>query len=108
MEKDKIEIVDRYSATGTPYPTKDSCDWCEGMGVSPIYKENLNKVAVDGSVNHRLIVIGQVEADNSACQDDEFIFVRCPWCLGTRKKSPAREEILKKLEEDFPILTKQS
>ena len=30
-----VELSDRYNATGTPYPDKDSCHECEGMGLYP-------------------------------------------------------------------------
>lgn len=40
-----IEIVDRYSATGTPHPDDNSCDECEGMGMYPCQASELNKEA---------------------------------------------------------------
>lgn len=105
MEKEKIEIIDRYSATGTPYPDENSCDWCEGMGVSPLHKSEANKTAVEDGANGHLLIIGQTEQDGRPCEEDDYIFVRCPKCFGTRKKNPTPAEKLNKLLEDFGLLT---
>lgn len=85
MPKQKIEISDRYSATGTPYPDENSCDECEGMGLYPERKDNLNAEACK-SPTGRLIIIGQKEDTGSPCEEDGFVFVECPICKGTKKK----------------------
>lgn len=87
-----ITFVDRYSATGTPRPTSDSCDYCEGMGVSPQQKSTLNKDAVIAK-GGRLIVIGQHDGTDKKVpgEEDEWVFVKCPECCGSRKKQPADE-----------------
>ena len=81
----KEEITDRYKATGTPYPNKDSCDECDGMGLYPIQKNNLNKEACK-SPTGRLLIIGQKEKDRTPMKEDQFVFVQCPFCGGTKKK----------------------
>ena len=82
MEK-QIEITDRYKATGTPYPTKDSCNECDGMGVYPVSVEMLNDEAVK-SPKGRVLVIGQKDNYGSPCADDGFLFIQCPYCNGSR------------------------
>lgn len=99
---ENIEIVDRYSATGTPRPDENSCDWCEGMGVSPCRKEILNKEAVE-QTHHKLVICGQMESDNTACEEDEYVFVLCPECFGTRKKNATNEEKLAQLKAEFSL-----
>ncbi len=81
-----IEISDRYSATGTPYPDENSCDRCEGMGLYPVQAQSLNEEACK-SPTGRILVIGQKESDGTACKDDGFLFVQCPVCEGSRKRS---------------------
>ena len=78
-----IEIVDRYSATGTPYPTKDSCDECDAMGVLPCQTTELNQYACE-SPDGRVIVIGQIEKDGTPMPDDGWVFLQCPVCKGSR------------------------
>ena len=85
MAKQKIEIVDRYSATGTPYPDENSCDECEGMGLYPIKAKNLNKEACK-SPTGLAIIVGQKEKDGSPMPDDGWLMVRCPICHGSKKK----------------------
>lgn len=84
--KEKIEIVDRYSATGIPRPDANSCEECEGMGVYPTSEKELNKQAC-ASPTGKLIIIGQKERDGSPMEDDGYLFVQCPYCNGTRKKT---------------------
>jgi hypothetical protein len=98
----EIEFTDRYKATGTPYPTKDSCDWCDGVGISPMSKATANKRACLTS-HGKIIIVGQKEKDGKPCTDDQFLFVKCPECFGTRKKNPTNEEKLEKLKEMFNI-----
>ena len=82
--EEKIEIVDRYSATGTPYPDDNSCDECEGMGMYPCQASELNKEACKyGEVS----VIGQKEKDGTPMADDGWLFLRCPVCDGTKIKA---------------------
>jgi hypothetical protein len=78
-----LEIVDRYSATGTPYPTKDSCDECAAMGVLPCQVTELNKYACE-SPDGRVIVIGQKERDGTPMADDGWVFLQCPVCKGSK------------------------
>ena len=86
--KKTIQFSDRYSATGTPYPDKDSCDICDGMGLYPEQKEKLNKEAVKAK-GGRLLIIGQKEKGEKPTKEDSFVFVKCPNCCGSRKKEPA-------------------
>ena len=85
IKKIKIEFTDRYQATGIPYPDENSCDKCEGMGVYPEKKETLNEEACK-SPTGRLLIIGQKEKDGSPCKEDDYVFVQCPFCNGSRKK----------------------
>jgi len=87
----EVKITDRYSATGTPYPTSKSCDECEGMGLYPIEKSELNTEACN-SPTGRLLIIGQKEKDNTPTPEDEWVFVQCPFCNGTRIANPKTEE----------------
>ena len=91
---EKIEISDRYSATGTPYPDpKTMCEGeCDGMGVYPTQKTNLNKEAVKAK-GGRLLIIGQKRKNNEPVEEDDFVMVKCPECCGSRLKEPA--DILK-------------
>ena len=86
IKKIKIEFTDRYQATGIPYPDENSCDKCEGMGVYPEKKETLNEEACK-SPTGRLLIIGQKEKDGSPCKEDDYVFVQCPFCNGSRKKT---------------------
>lgn len=99
---ENIEFVDRYSATGTPRPDENSCGWCEGMGVSPTQTATLNAEAV-GARNGRLIIIGQKNDDDTPCEEDGYVFVRCPECFGTRKKNATPEAKLEMLKKDFSL-----
>lgn len=86
MEKGKVKMIkqtqftDRYQATGTPYPDKNSCEECEGMGIYPVKKDTLNAEALK-SPNGRLLIIGQKDTE-----EDDWVFVQCPYCNGTRIK----------------------
>lgn len=82
---EKIEFTDRYKATGIPYPDENSCNECEGMGLYPLQKERLNEKTCE-SPNGRLVIIGQKEKDGTPCREDEWVFVQCPVCEGSRKK----------------------
>lgn len=77
-------MEDRYSATGTPYPTEASCDTCDGMGLHPLSADQANQYAVE--MGGRITIIGQTEEDGSACPDDGWLFIECPACKGTRLK----------------------
>ena len=92
MEKQKYELHDRYSATGTPLPDpKTMCKGqCEGMGLHPEPKSTLNEEAARAK-GGRLMVVGQKEKDGSAVDDDPFVFVKCPDCCGSRMKEVAEE-----------------
>jgi hypothetical protein len=87
---EEIEIVDRYSATGTPYLDPDTmCTGdCEGMGLYPTEKSKLNEEAVK-AVGGRLMIIGQKEKDNTPIKEDDYVFIKCPNCCGSRLKEPA-------------------
>jgi hypothetical protein len=81
----KIQITDRYEATGTPYPDKNSCEECDGMGCYPLQKATLNKEACKAP-DGKLLILGQKEKNGKPCEEDGWIFVRCHYCNGTRKK----------------------
>lgn len=87
-----IEVFDRYSATGTPYPVKGkSCDTCEGMGIYPEQVETLNTEAVKAK-GGRLLIVGQHDGTpERKAEDDGYVFVECPECCGSREKEPAKE-----------------
>lgn len=88
MENEKIVIVDRYSATGTPYPDPETMclGKCDGMGCYPIQASELNAEAVK-SPTGRLTVIGQTSAPGVPMEPDDWLIVECPDCLGTRKRN---------------------
>jgi hypothetical protein len=81
-----ITIVDRYSATGIPYPDENSCDECDAMGVLPCQVTELNEYACEAPES-QVIVIGQKEKDGTAMPDDGWVFLRCPVCKGSRSKN---------------------
>ncbi len=81
-----MQFTNRYKATGTPYPDKDSCNECEGMGVYPLHKDKLNRDACN-SPNGKLMIIGQKEENGKPLEDDNYVFVICPYCEGKRKKA---------------------
>ncbi len=81
-----IEIIDRYSATGIPYPDENSCDECEGMGVVPCLSKEVNRYACE-SPKGCVLIIGQKEEDGSAVADDGYLFLQCPVCEGSRKSA---------------------
>ena len=84
----EYEFTDRYKATNTPYPDpKTVCKgFCEGMGIYPESKDNLNKEACEAK-NGRLIVIGQKDEDGKPTKEDNTVFVQCPDCEGTGKNN---------------------
>ena len=86
--KEEIQFTDRYQATETPYPDENSCDWCEGMGISPIRRSRLNIEAIQAK-GGRLMIVGQIGKEKISFEDDDWIFVKCPECCGSRKKEPA-------------------
>lgn len=81
-----MEITDRYKATGTPYPDENSCDECEGMGVYPQKKDTLNKEACKAPCGE-ITIIGQKGKDDKPIKDDNWVFIRCPYCKGGRKNN---------------------
>ena len=83
-----IEFTDRYQATGTPYPDENSCNWCEGMGISPLEKSKLNTEAVRAK-GGRLMIVGQIDKGQKPMEEDDWVLVGCPECCGSRKKEPA-------------------
>jgi hypothetical protein len=58
---------------------------CEAMGIYPIEKGNLNAEAVKAPEG-KLLIIGQKEEDGSPTEEDNWLFVQCPHCKGTKKK----------------------
>lgn len=102
MSKLPQVFTDRYQVTGTPYPTKDSCDWCDGMGISPLHKSEENKNACKTS-HGKLVIVGQKEKDGSPCEDNDYFFVKCPECFGTRKKNSTNDEKISKLLSMFNL-----
>jgi DnaJ-class molecular chaperone len=79
-EREEIQFTDRYEATGIPYPDENSCNECDGMGIYPTQKDNLNTEACE-SPTGRLLIIGQKDTE-----EDNWVFVQCPHCNGTRIK----------------------
>jgi len=81
-----IEFTDRYQATGKPYPdVKTMCKgYCEGMGLYPTEKANLNKEACEAK-GGRLTIVGQVNEDGKPNEENDSVFVECPDCKGTGK-----------------------
>lgn len=83
-----FEFVDRYSATGTPYPDPETIcpGQCEGMGCVPVYMETGR--APDGQavlITEDPELICRWQAAEAKCpSDDGWHFVICPVCEGTR------------------------
>lgn len=75
----RIELSDRYSAAGKPYPDPDTvcAGLCEGMGCFPLRREDAEARGLMG-------------AWNAATPDDEpmsdWRFVKCAVCNGTGKR----------------------
>ncbi len=71
-----LEFTDRYEATGTPHPDpKTMCKGqCEGMGHVPIHRDDTEEPF------HTL----WLEAEAKKPTDDDYHFVVCPDCKGTR------------------------
>jgi len=78
----------RYSTTSMVCPVlEETCSGpCEGMGIYPVEKENLNAIAVKAK-KHRLTVVGQIDKNGSPMKEDEFVFVICQDCNGTGKQN---------------------
>ncbi len=73
-----IEFTDRYQASGIPYPDLETiCQGqCEGTGMVPIHKDKTEEPW------HSL----WVEAEQKSPSDDDWHFVVCPDCNGSRKR----------------------
>ena len=84
----KIEITDRYKALGIPYPDRETmCKGkCEGIGLYPTEKKDLNKEACEAN-GGRLTIVGQKEKDGTPTEEDDWVFVQCPDCYGTGKRN---------------------
>lgn len=83
MEEDiKIEISDRYSATGTPRPDPQTmCPGpCEGMGCVPVRADNADEA-------YRAL---WVAAEEKLPADDGWHFATCQTCHGTRLRAPVK------------------
>ena len=106
-----IEIVDRYSATGTPYPDPDTMciGQCEGMGAVPVHRNDPEepwstlwreahaaKCSLRGVFRElwrhrevwywRSVLRGVWQTRSWKLCDDDYHFVVCPDCNGTRLK----------------------
>lgn len=81
--ENKIEFVDRYSATGTPYPDPETMclGQCEGMGVYPHQLGSEGETPEERAAWEKLHItcLGKSE---EAC--DGWHFITCPDCNGTR------------------------
>ena len=82
-----IIVSDRYSATGRLHPDPETvCEGkCEGMGIYPLQRGELNAEACKAK-GGRLVVIGQVDNYGHPLPEDSWVFVRCPDCKGTGKR----------------------
>ncbi len=105
----RFNITDRYSATGTPYPNpKTMCKGqCEGMGVVPIHRADAEepwhalwleahakKCSFRGIARElwrhrewwywRSVLRGCWQVKAWRLCDDDYHFVVCPDCNGTR------------------------
>ncbi len=103
--------MDRYEATGTPYPDEHSCEQCSGMGCYPIklepvmsYADRAAWMKKDAEIRnphflfkvllkHRewwfwkaQFVSLWVGGIRNWGQDDAWRFVTCPDCKGSRRK----------------------
>jgi len=76
--KDRIEIVDRYTALGIPHPDPETCcdGQCEGTGVVPVSKDDMEEPWQSLWL--------KAEAKRPA--NDGWHFVKCPDCHGTGKR----------------------
>ncbi len=78
MRKPRVIVSDRYSATGTPRPKRDTVciGQCEGMGCVPIRK---------GETREPFKSLW-LEAEAKSPSDDGYHFVECPDCKGPGKR----------------------
>lgn len=82
-----MEIVDRYSATGTPYPHPLTVcgGYCEGMGIYPQH----DGITREGDVVPREKPTPEEQAvvaryiDENGEEDDGWYFIPCPKCNRT-------------------------
>lgn len=74
-EQIQVEVSDRYSATGTPYPNRWTVckGHCEGMG---FYPENDQSEWPTGTRPY----------DPTDPEDDGWRFIKCPTCKGTGRR----------------------
>lgn len=91
----KIQITDRYSATGTPYPNPDTMckGYCEGMGCYP-HNTCMNYMFINQPTE--LEATEQLEWEKEHKKQmwktlglhyfvcDGWHFIKCPTCNGTR------------------------
>ena len=76
MAKIEIEFTDRYQALGIPRPDGDCQGECEATGFVPVHrneKEEPWKSLWE-------------DAEKKSPTDDNYHFVTCPRCNGTRKE----------------------
>ena len=81
MSKLKIEFDDRYQALGIPYPDEKTCCQgdCEGTGLVPIdIRDETDPVYIR--------LWNETEVKNPNEPGDNWHFVTCPRCNGTRKE----------------------
>ena len=90
--KMRIQISDRYSLTGIPYPDpKTVCKGqCEGMGCVPVFVEQPHLptgLSLGTEEDPTLLALWYIEHQNAGehiC--DGWHFVKCPECDGTGKR----------------------
>lgn len=77
--KVKLVFVDRYSATGTPRPERETVcrGQCEGMGVVPVAPDDMSQPW------RRLWL--EKEKKNGPSEDG-YHFVTCPTCGGSGRR----------------------
>jgi hypothetical protein len=88
-----IEFVDRYSATGTPYPhLLTACFECEGMGCYPVKDPRIEYgpgelIPVEGKYTRWELHQIDLQIAENGPEEDGWYFIKCPVCLGTCKVS---------------------
>lgn len=80
-DTDGIEFMDRYSATGTPYPEPGTVcpGQCDGMGVYP------HSVGGADETDHERAEVARITAEEGEAADGWY-FIRCGECGGTGKR----------------------
>lgn len=82
-----MEFVDRYSATGTPYPDPETMCLgpCEGMGVVPVVLQPVGEVRPAPESDPALVAAFLAAVEAGAKPDElGYVMVTCPTCKGSR------------------------